>query len=284
MSRCKACSGPAQFLCGRCCTERYCSDECQKAAWNRHSKLCGLRTGVDEAGPEVDDDNVVGIITKDGRKFRITREEAMKFQTLSALLQDITNNNDYIPLPSVGADAFMGLISMVRDNYFDKLSAAIYLNNEDILRELYKDLVRRLLNKKQKIHEFKHVRLYGICLSNNRAELEALREYIWNDDSDDELSDDVFFIEQMLEISEDKSRPPRFETDYFNLRLDMLKEFKRHDVFAFLMRDPNISKDAVLAWLTTRMDAWWIKDINRFLAKVAENDIPEWLRAEIGKM
>ena len=175
--KCKVCVGKAQFTCGHCKTESYCSQICQSNDWSsEHKWACksiGLKTPADSAGPAVNDDNVIGIETSDGRKFRISRDEAMQFQTIRHLIED-ASADDYIPLPSVSAQEFISILSLMRQRYFETLRASLYLGNEMVTRVLLKDLLANLMraNDEALWKEFQHLLNIAAFLAHVRVLLE----------------------------------------------------------------------------------------------------------------
>jgi hypothetical protein len=79
-------------------TRVFCNASCQLEYYFNKLQL-RIRDG-DESGPAIDDPDIIGIVnTTTGRKFRITRDQAMQLQTLADLLQYNTANADeYIPI------------------------------------------------------------------------------------------------------------------------------------------------------------------------------------------
>lgn len=94
-------------------------------------KFLGLKSGADEAGPDVNDDDIIGIKTMNGKMFRITRQQSQRFGTINNLLQDFSAD-DYIFLPNVSSLEFATMLDDRSDDekFFALLRAATYLDND----------------------------------------------------------------------------------------------------------------------------------------------------------
>lgn len=226
-------------------THVYCGLACQKQYYS-----IGLKTGQDEAGPAIDDDDVVGLIGSKGEKIRVTRSEAKRMgRTIELLLED-AGADDYIPLTSIPGYILKYLKSIVQGNpptdqrmfdqdmYFDLMISARYLETRVILEDLtlLTNFIPRLLNISNKEKIFVTFK-------------DSIVDFLIFTDS---LSKDT--IETIIRIIEEfKNGKTRFEPILNNLKtmranfgggnfkLWHAVVFKRNETLRRLLCDPRVS-------------------------------------------
>lgn len=113
----------------------FCNSFCQTEYYFNKLDL-RVRNG-DESGPSVDDSDIIGIEnTITGRKFRITRDQAIQFQTITDLLEYNNENGDYIPLKLDDDYGISVLIDWVKGN----------VSSEDLKKEIlpFPNLLKQL--------------------------------------------------------------------------------------------------------------------------------------------
>lgn len=114
---------------------------------------------MDDAGPAVDDDDVIGIETSDGKHFRIARSVAKQMGTIANLLED-AGTHDYIPLPNISSQQMELLLKAVErppiiadwgdGNFFEMFRAAHYLDAQEVIEECITQLFKRLIRVNNK--------------------------------------------------------------------------------------------------------------------------------------
>lgn len=113
----------------------YCSKTCQL-------KRYGL-IGLKDPENNIDDDDTIGLESKDGQKIRITKEQAKKSGTISNSLA-IAGPDNYFPLPQVDGKTLQKIEQFFNEERIDftpqdgniienLLRAAIYIDYEDLL-------------------------------------------------------------------------------------------------------------------------------------------------------
>lgn len=133
----------------------FCGRACQRNFYR--AKKIGLQDGT--IVPPVDNDDVIGLESNDGARFRIKREQAMRAGTLQNLLED-AGAREYIPLPTVDGPTLRWIVHYMEnenvpthtdfsDDEFDRLlKAANYLDFQDLLFYLYPEWVNsRFVNR-----------------------------------------------------------------------------------------------------------------------------------------
>lgn len=149
---------------------------------------------MDDAGPAVDDDDIIGIETSGGRHFRVTRHVAKQLRTIANLLED-AGTRDYIPLPNISSQQMELLLkaverpSIIADwgdgNFFKMFRAAHYLDVQVVVEECITQLFERLMRAKNPSlwKEFDGYLVTAVYFYDNIPEIEKqypkLRKQIW---------------------------------------------------------------------------------------------------------
>jgi hypothetical protein len=115
--------------------------------------FCGKPCQIGLKDPElsIDDDDIVGFETSDGRKFTLKEQEAKQMLTIANLLEEgAAVYNDYIPLPNIDGATFELLIKFIHGEelsflemqyhvFFDLFDAANYLDFQNFIAKVIGD-------------------------------------------------------------------------------------------------------------------------------------------------
>lgn len=148
MTSCYTCKTKhPKFYCGSCAKQAYCSQKCALVDWTeKHSFECiGLQG----------DDDVVGLESGDGYRIQIPRATAMQMLTIQYLIED-AGVEEYIPVPNVDGQTLQWIerFAKFRDfeakhlsnqDFFNLIVAADYLDYQELLAVLIRDLAKRLI-------------------------------------------------------------------------------------------------------------------------------------------
>lgn len=149
---------------------------------------------MDDAGPAVDDDDIIGIVTSDGRHFRVMRDIVQQMRTIDNLTED-AGTHDYIPLPNISSQQMELLLKAVErppiiadwgdGNFFEMFRAAHYLDVQVVVEECITQLFERLMRAKNSSlwKEFDGYLVTAVYFYDNIPEIEKqypkLRKQIW---------------------------------------------------------------------------------------------------------
>lgn len=106
-------------------TRRFCNKQCQQNFYCIGLKDDGVKSGLEP----IDDDDMVGLQSSDGKYFRLSRSNAMKMRTIVDLVKD-SGTDDYIPISRVTGDVLEVIVKYVslseeeaaKTTYFSQIS------------------------------------------------------------------------------------------------------------------------------------------------------------------
>lgn len=149
---------------------------------------------MDDAGPAVDDDDVIGIETSDGKHFRIAKSVAKQMGTIANLLED-AGAREYIPLPNISSQQMELLLKAIErppiisewddGDFFGMFRAAHYLDAQEVIEECITQLFKRLMraNTPSLWKEFNGYLVTAVYFYDNVQAIEKqfpkLRKQIW---------------------------------------------------------------------------------------------------------
>ena len=127
----------------------FCNTSCQRKYY------VNLKVEADEEGPAVDDDDIIGLESSDGYKFRVTRKECESMKTVKDLVDTITpkDTQQYITIPSITGKMLGRNIDFIRnhgviiesiEDLIEIINSANYLNHESFILDLLDDIRRKV--------------------------------------------------------------------------------------------------------------------------------------------
>ena len=117
------------------------------------SRICqiGLKTDFSSKGEKIDQDDLVGLVSSDGIKFEIVKDNAAQSKTLLELIETVGLDN-YIDFPNMDSQTLGIIADYLNNKYIDYDELDIDLIDRLILASRFLDLVdlnERLISMKQ---------------------------------------------------------------------------------------------------------------------------------------